>query len=79
MKFQYYLRFFLVKTSLRNSCRFVDRFLALKVNNKSPLGKSSREKTGNSLVFYQTGGGEVPPDQTISVFFQKNIYSLKMT
>ena len=34
------------------------------------LGKSSREKTGNSLVFYQTGGGEVPPDQTISGFFR---------
>ena len=35
-------------------------------------------KNGNSLVFYQTRGGEVPPDRTISVFFQLFFYCFKM-
>ena len=46
------------------------------------LGKPSKEKTGNILVFYQYwgGGGGGPPPTNIFPFFSlgKNIYSLKM-
>ena len=42
-------------------------------------GKNGNEKKRKCTKPAKGGGGEVPPDQTISGFFQKNIYSLKMT
>ena len=43
--------------------------LSLASNSLSLLGKPSKEKNGNILVFFQYWGGGVPPDQYISGFF----------
>ena len=44
--------------------------------SQNKLREALKKKTGNSLVFYQTRGGGVPPNQTISRFFSQNILLL---
>ena len=38
----------------------INYFLNYVKNQTNVLGKPSNEKNGNSLVFYQTGGGRYP-------------------